>query len=127
MKLNAGILTTKLLETKTFYTTNLDFKITFENDFFLLLKTPNGQDALSFLLPNHPSQHPFFHKPFTGQGMYLTLDVKDIDTLYSHLKHKGVAIQVALREEPWGERHFAIKDPNGIGIDIVTNTQSFNN
>ncbi len=26
---------------------------------------------------------------------------------------------VQLRDEDWGERHFAIKDPNGIGIDFV--------
>jgi uncharacterized glyoxalase superfamily protein PhnB len=25
-----------------------------------------------------------------------------------------------LRDEPWGDRHFTIRDPNGIAIDIVT-------
>lgn len=29
---------------------------------------------------------------------------------------------IGIRDEPWGDRHFAIKDPNGIGIDIVTYT-----
>jgi len=24
------------------------------------------------------------------------------------------------KDEPWGDRHFAIVDPNGIGIDILT-------
>jgi len=31
-----------------------------------------------------------------------------------------LSIAIDLREEPWGDRHFAIVDPNGIGIDIVT-------
>ena len=35
------------------------------------------------------------------------------------LKSKGVEIKVDLRDEPWGDRHFAIADPNGIGIDFV--------
>lgn len=37
MKLNAGIVTEKLEETKRFYTKNLGFGVTFENEFYLLL------------------------------------------------------------------------------------------
>jgi catechol 2,3-dioxygenase-like lactoylglutathione lyase family enzyme len=119
MKLNAGILTAKLVESKTFYADKLGFGVTFENEFYLLMHTPNRQAELSFLLPHHPTQQPFFHKPFNGQGMYLTIEVDDVDTIYNDLKNKGVQIKVDLRDEPWGDRHFAIEDPNGIGIDIV--------
>jgi catechol 2,3-dioxygenase-like lactoylglutathione lyase family enzyme len=122
MKLNAGIVTGKLAETKAFYTSHLGFGVRFENEFYLLLHTPGNGFELSFLLPNHPSQQPLFHKPFTGQGMYLTIEVEDVDKLYTELKKKAVAIKVAIRNEPWGDRHFAIEDPNGIAIDIVTYT-----
>ncbi|MBQ4804143.1 VOC family protein [Aquimarina sp. MMG015] len=127
MRLNAGILTKKLNETKSFYTKNLGFQIKFENEFYLLLKTPNERDTLSFLLPNHPTQQSFFHKPFLGEGMYLTIEVEDVDTFYAEIKNKGVEIKVDLRDEPWGERHFAIQDPNGIGIDIVRYTEPIDN
>ena len=119
MKLNAGILTAKLAESKAFYTNNLGFGVTFENEFYLLLHTPNRKAEISFLLPAHPSQQPFFHKPFQGQGMYLTIEVDNVDKIYNDLKKKGVAIKIDMRNEPWGDRHFAIEDPNGIGIDIV--------
>lgn len=119
MKLNAGIVTSKLAETKAFYTQKLGFGVTFENEFYLLLHTPGGASELSFLLPDHPSQQPLFHKAFQGQGMYLTIEVEDVDKLYKELKDKGVTIQIELRDEPWGDRHFAISDPNGIGIDLV--------
>jgi catechol 2,3-dioxygenase-like lactoylglutathione lyase family enzyme len=119
MKLNAGIITEKLTESKAFYTEKLGFEITFENEFYLLLHTPNRQAELSFLLPHHPTQQPFFHKPFNGQGMYLTIEVDNVDTIYNDLKIKDVEIKVDLREEPWGDKHFAISDPNGIGIDFV--------
>src|SRR5690606_8315357 len=119
MKLNAGILTEKLAETKEFYTKTLNFGVTFENEFYLLLHTPNHEAEISFLLPNHPSQQPFFHKPFQGQGMYLTIEVDDVDSIYENLKKKNVPIKIDIRNEPWGDRHFAIEDPNGIGIDIV--------
>ncbi|WP_057938083.1 VOC family protein [Algoriphagus resistens] len=122
MKLNAGIITEKMEESKKFYTEKLNFGITFENEFYLLLHTPNKEEQLSFLLPNHPSQKPLFQKPFNGEGMYLTIDVEDVDKLYRTLKEKGVEIEIEIRNEPWGDRHFAIVDPNGIGIDFVTYT-----
>ena len=119
MKLNAGIITSKLAESKKFYTETLDFGITFENEFYLLLHTPNRQHEISFLLPNHPTQQPIFQPPFQGQGMYLTIEVEDVDQLYHELKKKGIEIAIDLRDEPWGDRHFAVVDPNGVGIDLV--------
>lgn len=119
MKLNAGIVTSKLAETKAFYTQTLGFGVTFENEFYLLLHTPGGGSEISFLLPGHPSQQQLFHKAFQGQGMYLTIEVDDVDKLYKELKNKGVQIEIDIRDEPWGDRHFAIQDPNGIGIDLV--------
>ncbi len=119
MKLNAGIITEKLAETKAFYTDVLGFGVTFENDFYLLLHTPKKEAEISFLLPRHPSQQPLFHEPFAGQGLYFTIEVDDVDTVYSDLKAQAVTIKIDIRDEPWGDRHFAIQDPNGIGIDIV--------
>lgn len=120
MKLNAGIITDKLAETKAFYQTVLNFGVTFENDFYVLLHTPNQQAELSFLQPNHPSQRSIFQKPFAGEGVYLTIEVDDVDAEYAHLKSLNIPIEIEIRDEPWGDRHFAIVDPNGIGIDIVT-------
>ncbi|MCF6405051.1 VOC family protein [Chitinophaga filiformis] len=119
MKLNAGIVTTKLAESKAFYTDVLGFGITFENDFYLLLHTPNHEAEISFLLPEHPSQQALFHKGFTGAGVYLTIEVEDVDKMYRELKQKGIDIKIDIRNEPWGDRHFAITDPNGVNIDIV--------
>ncbi len=119
MKLNAGIVTEKLAETKIFYTKILNFGVTFENEFYLLLHTSNKEAEISFLLPNHPSQQPLFQKHFAGQGMYLTIEVEDVDKIYNEIKKKGIEIKIDIRNEPWGDRHFAIQDPNGIGIDIV--------
>lgn len=120
MKMNAGIITSKLAETKAFYTTNLGFGVTFENEFYLLMHTPDRQSEISFLIPDHPSQQPLFHKAFAGYGMYITIEVDDVDKIYKELKQKKIPIKIDLRDEPWGDRHFAIQDPNGVGIDIVT-------
>ena len=123
MKLNAGIITPKLQETKAFYTTKLGFTVVFENEFYLLLQTPGGNDQISFLLPNHSTQQRVFQLPFGGSGVYLTIEVDDVDAEYQRIQSLGVPIEIAIRNEDWGDRHFAIKDPNGIGIDIVTYTK----
>lgn len=120
MKLNAGIITSKLAESKAFYSDVLEFGVTFENDFYLLMHTPQREAEISFLVPEHASQQPLFQKPFQNQGVYLTIEVENVDDLYGRLREKGVEIQIELRDEPWGDRHFAIMDPNGIGIDMVT-------
>ena len=123
MKLNAGIITEKLQETKKFYTEVLNFGVSFENDFYLLLHTPNHSVEISFLQPDHPSQKPIFQSPFNGKGIYLTIEVEDVDEIYKQLKDKGTPIEIDIRDEEWGDRHFAIKDPNGIGIDVETYTK----
>lgn len=122
MKLNAGIITTKLAESKAFYMKNLGFGVTFENEFYLLLHTPSHEAEISFLVPNHPSQDSLFHKPFQGQGIYLTIEVDDVDKMYEVMRQKHIPIKIELRDEPWGDRHFAIEDPNGVSIDIVHHT-----
>lgn len=73
MKLNAGIITERLAESKAFYTEAFGFGVSFESDFYLLLHTPDGGAEVSFLKPHHPSQQPVFQQPFGGEGVYLTL------------------------------------------------------
>ena len=124
MKLNAGIITDKLEETKAFYMSVLGFGLSFENEFYLLMHTPDKSAEISFLLPKHPSQKPIFQSRFNGKGVYLTIEVNDVDEVYEQIKKKNVAIEIEIRNEPWGDRHFAIVDPNGIGIDIVSYTQA---
>ena len=97
MKLNAGIVTSKLAETKAFYTSILGFGVSFENEFYLLLHTPGKEAEISFLLPDHPSQQPLFHPAFTGKGMYLTIEVEDVDKVYADLNKKGVEVKIDIR------------------------------
>jgi catechol 2,3-dioxygenase-like lactoylglutathione lyase family enzyme len=123
MKFNAGIITSKLSETKKFYTEILNFGVTFENEFYILLHTPNHESEISFLLPNHESQQPLFQPAFDGKGVYLTIEVDDVDKMYHELISRNVEIVIEIRDEPWGDRHFAIIDPNGVGIDIVKYSQ----
>ena len=121
LNLNAGIITSKFLETKDFYVNKIDFKITFENDWFILLSLNGDTSDLAFMKPNHETQKPIFQKEFSGKGVFITIEVEDVDKVYEKVKSLGIPIEVEIRDEQWGDRHFAIVDPNGIGLDFVTN------
>lgn len=121
MRLNAGIITKKLKETKEFYTKVLGLKVKFENEWYLLLETPKTENEIAFLLPNLPTQASIFQKKYSGEGgVYFTIEVDNVDHEYEKIKKLDVKIVVDIKNEEWGDRHFAIVDPNGIGIDIVT-------
>ena len=125
MRLNAGIITDKLEETKKFYTEKLDFQIAWEADWFILLSTPNGQDTIAFMASDHPSQSlENFRKPFRGEGVFLTIEIENVDSYYEQIKSKGIKIALELRIEEWGDKHFALIDPNNIGVDFVTHTKT---
>ena len=118
MRLHAGFITDKLEESKEFYVRVFGMETIFESDWFVLLKT--GESELAFLVPNHPSQRAIFQSRFEGKGAFLSVAVEDVDAEYERVKNLGVPIEIELRDEEWGDRHFAVIDPNGIGVDVIT-------
>lgn len=123
MKLNAGIITKNLEASKDFYVNKLGLKVRFESDFYLLLHTEGKVDTeIAFLLPNHPTQTDIFKSEFNGKGVFITIEVENVDKVYKEIKAKQIPIVLEIKDEEWGDRHFAIQDPNGVGIDFVTHT-----
>lgn len=118
MKLWFGVVTDKVQASKNFYMRLFGCKIVFENDWFVLLKL--GESEMGFMLPDHASQAPIFKPAFQGQGMWVTVEVDDVDAEYQRIQGLAAPIEQTLRDEPWGDRHFVVVDPNGIGVDVVS-------
>ena len=112
-----GIVTSKFQESKEFYTKNLGFSVKFENEWFISIAR-DGRE-LAFMLPNLEFQNQVFRGEFGGKGLWLTVEVGDIEAEYERIQNLGVPVVVELRQEEWGETHFSVVDPNGIGIDFV--------
>ncbi|MEO1144914.1 MAG: VOC family protein [Cyanobacteria bacterium J06638_22] len=117
MNVWSGVITKNLEASKAFYIRLFGCAVIYESDWFVLLKLGNRE--LGFMLPNLETQASIFQSGFEGKGIWITLDVDDVDAEYDRIKAMNVPIEVELRDEPWGDRHFAFVDPNGIGIDIV--------
>lgn len=119
MKIWAGIITDKVEASKDFYVRLFGAEVVYEGEggWFVLLRL--GESELGFMRPGLPSQAPIFRSAFGGQGIWLTFEVADAEGELQRLRALGVPIEMTLRDEPWGDRHFVIRDPNGIGVDIV--------
>ena len=105
-------------EANAFYSNHFSFSVAFENEWYLHLISVSGVQV-GFLLPNQPTQPDIFHKSYNGNGVIFSLEVEDVDSAYSEAKRKPLNIVLELRSEDWGQRHFCVKDPNGIYLDIV--------
>ena len=121
MKIWCGIVTEKLSESKDFYVRLFGGEVVYDSDWFVLLRI--GEGELGFLVPHHESQAPIFQPAFTGKGVFVAIDVEDVAAEYERIRSMGIPIEVPLRDEPWGDRHFVVVDPNGIGVDVVQRVQ----
>lgn len=119
MKFWSGIVTEKVRESRDFYVRLFGCEVLYEgeDDWVVLLQL--GPTELGFLKPGLPAQAPIFRSAFRGQGVWIAVDVEDAEAQYRRMQALGVPIEVELRDEPWGDRHFAVVDPNGIGVDVV--------
>ena len=114
------ICTDKLTESRDFYTRNFNFEITFEEDWYISLRSKESPVyELALLNYQHPSLPAEFRQPTTG--LLLNLEVADVDQEYDRLKKDGLPIVLDLKSEEWGQRHFITKDPNGLLVDVIQN------
>jgi catechol 2,3-dioxygenase-like lactoylglutathione lyase family enzyme len=113
------VCTADLLAARDFYTTYLDFRPTFESDWYISLKRRSEpQYELALLDATHPTIPEAFRKPV--QGLLLNFEVEDVDAQYTRLvKVAGLPVALDLRDEDFGQRHFIIVDPAGVLIDMI--------
>jgi uncharacterized glyoxalase superfamily protein PhnB len=117
--LYAVIVTERHAECREFYVRWFNFQVVFEASWFAYLAATGDHGfGLAFMASDHPSQPPG-PETFTGQGMFLTLQVEDAAAEFERLKREGISIAYPLRDEPWGQRRFAVRDPAGTWVDVV--------
>ena len=116
------LIVNNLDKAQSFYINNFGFSIAFQNEWYLHLVSESGIQV-AFMLPNQPTQPDIFKKQYDGNGFILSLEVDDADQAYSHAKNNLLDIALDLKSEEWGQRHFAIKDPNGVYVDVVQATE----
>lgn len=113
------VVTERRAACRDFYIKWFGLQVAFEASWFVYLVATGAHPlGLAFMAPDHPSQPPG-RDTFNGKGVLLTLQVEDATAEFKRLKEGGVQIAYPLRDEPWGQRRFAVHDPSGTWVDVV--------
>lgn len=125
-QIQTGIITEKLSETKVFYEKWLGLQTKFESDWFVLLCLPNRPGVeLAIMKPNQQQvKKPYFQNSYQGKGIWFIFESSDVKKEFETMKQNKAPIDLPLTTEDWGDVHFTLVDPNGIGIDIVQERNS---
>lgn len=115
-------ITTDVKKCKEFYAQWFGFTPIFESSWFILLQSPGKKSfPLAFMNEEHPSSPPV-PKAMKGNGAFITLQVADAKKVYDAMVKAGLKIGYHLKDEDWGQRRFAVTDPNGMHVDVVEQT-----
>ena len=107
-------------ESREFYVRYFNARITFDCGWYVSLHLGDADNSpeLAFMSPQQPSD-----KPFSGTGLTYNFQVDDVDQEYNRLKEAGITPIMPPEDHPWGDRGFAIQDPNGMVIYIYTSIE----
>lgn len=117
------IATTAVANARDFYVRYFGFAVAFDAGWYVQLHGPrDGGGApleLAFMTPEHDSLPTERQQAFNGHGVFLTIEIDDVDGMYQRFVSDGQDILIELRDEAWGQRHFAVRDPTGGMLDVV--------
>jgi catechol 2,3-dioxygenase-like lactoylglutathione lyase family enzyme len=113
-----GLVTAKFYETWDFYTEGLGFRTWEEDDHYVVLAHSSGA-RLSILRHETNEQHAELVSATDGRGLWLNLEVADVDAMYEQLCAAGVPVVQPLEAGPRGARFFVVRDPNGVLLRVA--------
>ena len=114
------LITDKLKDCAAFYVTNFGFTPVFEQDWYIHLAHQESGAELAFMAPDVDNQPTELHSQFQGGGMVYGFEVADAKQEYERLQaNSDIVFVVKLKDEPWGQRHFIVRDPAGVYVDVV--------
>nr|WP_150960571.1 VOC family protein [Aneurinibacillus sp. XH2] len=123
MKINSFypvVLTEKVAPSAMFYTRYFGFEKVYEAEWYVSLRMTRGSVPfeLALLDAYHPTIPAAYRK--VSQGLILNFEVDDVDAEYQRLiLDEKLPLELDIRDEEFGQRHFITCDPNGVLIDVI--------
>jgi len=116
--LSSAFTTNKVEESRDFYVKYFDAEVTFDCGWYVNLEFGNELSTLQFMSPQQPEQ-----QLSNSAGLMYNFSVLDVDSEYRRLTNAGLDAIVPLENHPWGDRGFAVQDPNGISLYIYSDRE----
>lgn len=97
---------------RDFYVQHFDAKVVFDCGWYVSLQFGGKNTSLQFMAPQADQV------ACNPAGLTYNFCVDDVDVEHRTLVAKGVPITLPIADHPWGDRGFAVTDPNGITLYI---------
>jgi catechol 2,3-dioxygenase-like lactoylglutathione lyase family enzyme len=101
-----------------FYVQHFGFRPRLELDWFTTLTHQDRPYELGFVRADHDTV-PAGYRGRRAQGLIIGLLVPDAKEVDTRLRAAGVRVVLPLRDEPFGQRHVMVADPNDVLVDVV--------
>lgn len=114
----ATVVTDRPAEVAAFYQRYFDLHLTIDLGWFSCLRRGEADWELAICERGHPSIPAAVSAATTGTNLFGFV-VDDVDQVAATLREGGVAIEGDVVDEPWGQRHFFVRDPEGTHLDVI--------
>ena len=116
--LSAAFTTDKVEASHDFYLKYFGATVTFDCGWYVNLQFGSESATLQFMSPQRPEQ-----QLSNSAGLTYNFAVGDVDAEHIKLTDAGLDVIVPLDDHPWGDRGFAVQDPNGISLYIYSDRE----
>ncbi|RUW37198.1 VOC family protein [Mesorhizobium sp. M1E.F.Ca.ET.041.01.1.1] len=112
------LMTGDVAGTADFYIKHFRFEPLFTSGWYVHLRSSEDRRVnLGIVQGDHETI------PEQGRGrtssLLINFEVRDPDAVYERIVAAGLPVLHTLRDEPFGQRHFITRDPNGVLIDVI--------
>ncbi len=115
--LSTCITTHRVEESRDFYVKYFGASVAFDCGWYVSVEFGNRAASLQFMSPQ-PGQ------PLCNPaGVTYNFCVLNVDAEHQNLLSSGIEIVMPIEDHPWGDRGFAITDPNGIVLYIYSDRE----
>lgn len=112
------IMTDRVAATSRYYVDNFRFNKIIVSDWYVHLQSAEDESVNLAILEG---DHQTIPEPARGRvsGLVINFEVEDVDREFQLAQAKRLPILLALRDEPFGQRHYITQAPNGVLIDVI--------
>lgn len=111
------LLSSNVQEAAGFYQRYFELVPRFESDWYVQLGHPSQAFELAVMTTQHESLPAAAQTP--AAGVLLSFEVADAAAEHARLARLGADLVHGLRDEAWGQRHFMLRGPDGVLVDVI--------
>ena len=101
-----------------FFVDHFPFQETFHSDWYISLKNIESGFELAFIDSKHGTVPQAYQSK--ASGLIINIEVDNVDCLYEELRQQEeMEFLLPIKSEDFGQRHFIVKAPGSVLVDVI--------